>query len=202
MYNSIYEHDKNGNLIYFKSLISNREYWKEYDKNNCCIHCKYSDGTEWWKEYNENNDMIYFELLLPQGERIPNSARLLKMLRKLKKFSLTFSPKAFLSVVPTVVPFGIQEFTFFRSLTTFLTTLENRVTILTLEFYLQKFKLFNSFLCKTTYSELLKEPIIYFGKKREIPLINFKNFSIYLHPWRQNQFILHHKDGGFLGKIL
>ena len=154
MYNSIYEHDKNGNLIYFKSLVSNREYWKEYDKNNCCIHCKYSDGTEWWKEYNENNDMIYFELPLPQGERIPNSARLLKMLRKLKKFSLTFSPKAFLSVVPTVVfrdlSRKIQEFNFFRSLITFLTTLENQVTILTLEFYLQKFKLFNSFTYKNT----------------------------------------------------
>jgi len=61
MSNSIYEHDINGNLIYFKSLISNREYWKEYDKNNRCIHCKYSDGTEWWKEYNENNDMIYYK---------------------------------------------------------------------------------------------------------------------------------------------
>jgi len=36
-------------------------------------------------------------------------------------------------------------------------------TILTLEFYLQKVKLFNSFLCKTTYSELLKELIYYYS---------------------------------------
>jgi len=84
------------------------------------------------------------------------------MIKNIKNLSFTFSSRAFLSVVPTVVPFGIQEFTFFRSLTTFLTTLENRVTILTLEFYLQKVKLFNSFLCKTTYSELLKELIYYY----------------------------------------
>ena len=84
------------------------------------------------------------------------------MIKNIKNLSFTFSPKAFLSVVPTVVPFRIQEFTFFRSLTTFLTTLENRVTILTLEFYLQKFKLFDSFLCKTTYSELLKELFNYY----------------------------------------
>jgi len=84
------------------------------------------------------------------------------MLSELKKFSFTFSPKAFLSVVPTVVPFGIQEFNFFRFFITFLTTLENRRTILTLEFYLQKVKLFNSFLCKTTYSELLKELTYYY----------------------------------------
>ena len=84
------------------------------------------------------------------------------MIKNTKNLSFTFSPKAFLSVVPTVVSYEIQEFTFFRSLTTFLTTLENRVTILTLEFYLQKFKLFNSFLCKTIYSELLKELIKYY----------------------------------------
>jgi len=79
------------------------------------------------------------------------------MLSKLKNLSFTFSPKAFLSVVPTVVPFGIQEFNFFRFFITFFTTLENRRTILTLEFYLQEVKLFNSFLCKTTHTlNLLK----------------------------------------------
>jgi len=84
------------------------------------------------------------------------------MFKNTKNLNFTFSPKAFLSVVPTVVSFEIQEFAFFRSLTTFLTTLGNRVTILTLEFYLQKFKLFNSFLYKTTYSKFLKELINYY----------------------------------------
>jgi len=32
------------------------------------------------------------------------------MISKLKQFSFTFSPKALLSVVPTVVPFRIQKF--------------------------------------------------------------------------------------------
>ena len=112
------------------------------------------------------------------------------MLSELKKFSFTFSPKAFLSVVPTVVPFGIQEFNFFRFFITFLTTLENRRTILTLEFYLQKVKLFNSFLCKTTYSELLKELLytiilICFHFSREIPLIFLREFSNVFTTFRQ-----------------
>jgi len=34
------------------------------------------------------------------------------MIKKLNKFSFTFSPKALISVVPTVVPYGIQEFLF------------------------------------------------------------------------------------------
>ena len=36
------------------------------------------------------------------------------MLSKLKKISLTFSPKAFLLAVPAIVPFGIVEFLIFR----------------------------------------------------------------------------------------
>jgi hypothetical protein len=86
------------------------------------------------------------------------------MIKKLNNLSFTFSPRAFLSVVPTVVPFGIVEFLIFRispsktdclCLPVVLSTKEE--IYINFRVLLTKVKLFNSFLCKTTYSLLLKE---------------------------------------------
>jgi len=90
------------------------------------------------------------------------------MIKNIKNLSFTFSPKALLSVVPTVVLFRIQEFLFslgsladfgFRSCVTILEKQENYINFRVL---LTRVKQFNCFLCKTTYSELLKELFNYY----------------------------------------
>ena len=90
------------------------------------------------------------------------------MLRKLKKFSLIFSPKAllFLRSVGSLVKNQILEFLFFRTslgetycycLPVVLSKKEE--VYINFRVLHTKVKLFNSFTCKTTYSELLKELI-------------------------------------------
>jgi len=56
--NTIYEYDKNGNLIYCKSS-QGIESWLKYDERNNGIYFKNTDGYEWWHEYDENNNKIY-----------------------------------------------------------------------------------------------------------------------------------------------
>ena len=124
---------------------------------------------------------------LPQGERIPNSARLLKMLRKLKKFSLTFSPKALLFGRPDRSLLRDNRVLFSLGLSTSKTDCCCLPVVLSTkeESYINfrvlhtKVKLFNSFLCKTTYSLLFKEQITiilkYFRFSSKKPLIKFKN---------------------------
>jgi len=93
------------------------------------------------------------------------------MSKKINKFSFTFSPKALLSVVPTVVSNEIQEFLFsLGSLVSLHLVLgtgiyyslkqENYINFRVL---LTRVKLFNSLTCKTIYSELLKELIKYYS---------------------------------------
>ena len=91
------------------------------------------------------------------------------MIKNTKNLSFTFSPKALLSVVPTVVSYEIQEFLFSLGPFVYL----NLVFVLSFYYSLKqknyinfrvlltKVKLFNSFTCKTTYSELFKELTYY-----------------------------------------
>jgi len=88
------------------------------------------------------------------------------MIKNTKNLSFTFSPKAFLSVVPTVVPYGIVEFLIFRISPSKTDCYCSPVVLSTKEeiyinfrVLLTKVKQFDCFLCKTTYSELLKELI-------------------------------------------
>jgi len=91
------------------------------------------------------------------------------MIKKIKNLSFTFSSKALLSVVPTVVLFRILEFRFFSLFTSktycycspvILSKKEKRY--INFRVLLTRVELFNSFLCKTTYSELLKELFNYY----------------------------------------
>ena len=105
------------------------------------------------------------------------------MSKKLNKFSFTFSPKAFLSVVPTVVPFGIVEFLVFRispsktdcyCLPVVLSTKEE--IYINFRVLLTRVKQFNCFLCKTTYSELFKELILkHYSELLSLVKRNIKN---------------------------
>ena len=90
------------------------------------------------------------------------------MIKNTKNLSFTFSPRALLSVVPTVVNLTkvrkIQEFLFslgspddFGSRS--ITTLEKQENYINFRVLLTIVKLFNSFLCKTSYSELLKDQL-------------------------------------------
>ncbi|KKL17035.1 hypothetical protein LCGC14_2489590 [marine sediment metagenome] len=73
------------------------------------------------------------------------------MIKNTKNLSLTFSPKALLSVVPTVVPFGIQKFLFsLGSLVETLvfgifTTFEKQENYINFRVLFTKVKLFDSF---------------------------------------------------------
>lgn len=51
------DYDDKGNIIHSKSVDT--EFWKEYDKQNNCIHIKYYDGKECWFNYNEKGNCIY-----------------------------------------------------------------------------------------------------------------------------------------------
>jgi len=90
------------------------------------------------------------------------------MIKNTKQFSFIFSPKALLSVVPTVVPFRIQKFLVsLGSLVVTLvfgiyTTFEKQENYINFRVLLTRVKQFDCFLCKTTYSELLKELITYY----------------------------------------
>lgn len=91
------------------------------------------------------------------------------MIKKLNKLVLHSLHELYFSVVPTVVPFGILEFCFFR-----ISTSKSYCCCLPVvlskkeEIYFNfrvlhtEVKLFNSFLCKTSYSELLKELFNYY----------------------------------------
>ena len=92
------------------------------------------------------------------------------MIKNTKNLSFTFSPKALLSVVPTVVPFRIQEFLFslgslvdfgFRSCITILEKQENYINFK--NFTHTKFNSLTVLECETpkTYYLFLKELIYY-----------------------------------------
>ena len=88
------------------------------------------------------------------------------MIKNTKNLSFTFSPKALLPVVPTVVSFEIQKFLFsLGSLVTLVfgifTTFEKQENYINFRVLLTKVKQFDCFLCKTTYSGLLKELTYY-----------------------------------------
>ncbi len=51
----IEEYDNRGNLIYFE-YINGYKVWREFDKNNNCIHWRDSDGEgRWWKHRMETS---------------------------------------------------------------------------------------------------------------------------------------------------
>jgi len=85
------------------------------------------------------------------------------MIKNTKNLSFTFSPKALLLAVPAIVPFGIQKFLFslgslvdfgFRSCVATFEKQENYINFRVLR---TRVKQFDCFLCKTIYSEFLKE---------------------------------------------
>ena len=92
------------------------------------------------------------------------------MIKKLNRFSFTFSPKALLSGRPdrrsfqTIrVLFSLGSFSsksYCLCLPVVLSKKEK--DYINLRVLLTKVKQFNCFLCKTTYSELLKELIMYY----------------------------------------
>jgi len=53
----IEEHDKNGNLIYYKNRLGH-ESWAKYDEHNREIYYKNSDGKEKWCKFDKNNKRI------------------------------------------------------------------------------------------------------------------------------------------------
>ena len=104
------------------------------------------------------------------------------MLRKLKKFSLTFSPKALLFGRPNRSLLRDNRVLFSLGLSTskayccclpvILSTKEE--SYINFRVLLTKVKLFDSFTCKTSYSLLLKELLVLYRILREKPLIIFR----------------------------
>ena len=91
------------------------------------------------------------------------------MIKNTKNLRFTFSPKAFLSVVPTVVPFRIQEFLFslgslvdfgFRSCITILEKQENYINFK--NFTYTKLNSLTVLECRTpkTYYLVIKEQLL------------------------------------------
>ena len=146
------------------------------------------------------------------------------MSKETKQIRFTFSPKALISAVPAVsfrdLSRKIQEFLFSLGSLVYLhlvfvtgsyqskkfTTLEKQENYINFRVLLTRVKQFNCFLCKTTYSELLKELLkellnsitdIFCKSKRKTSI--FRNF-LYMSPSVETyQFILYHKGRGFLG---
>ena len=60
-----YSYDKNGNLIYEKSIHSlykeTTERWKEYDSNGNLIHEKDNKNFEKWYKYDNKGNLIYWK---------------------------------------------------------------------------------------------------------------------------------------------
>ena len=110
------------------------------------------------------------------------------MIKKLNKFSFTFSPRALLSVVPTVVLRNTRIFVFFRfsrinlGYRYLITILEKQENYINFRVLHTKVKLFNSFICKTIYSLLIKELIYVRQKLKET--FNLLSQCL-IHPPRQ-----------------
>ena len=118
------------------------------------------------------------------------------MIKNTKNLSFTFSPKALLSVVPTVVPYGIQEFLFslgslddfgYRSLFTTLEKQENYINFK--NFTYTKLNCLTVLECKTTkthylvFKELLNIILNYFRLSSIKLYIQYKlkkPFNLYL----------------------
>ena len=116
---------------------------------------------------------------------------MIKNIKNIKNFRFTFSPKALLSVVPTVVLFRIQKFLVsLGSLVDFgsrscITTFEKQENYINFKNFIHiKLNCLTVLECETpkTYYLFFKELLyyiifIYFRFSREIPLIILRNYE-------------------------